>query len=406
MTKFLVALLGLAAAAVLLYFGLAAGPAPKEVAFARAGRETLISTIVTNGRIEPSGYTAVRAPRQGSLLKLGVEKGQPVQAGQIIAEIDGMGFAAEIQAADSQIAQARAELALFDRGGTAAALTEIDNATASAQLELGNARRDKEQSARLVEKNAETKEALALVTDRVRQIEARLEALGRSRTSQLPPGGKDPVQARLRQAEAARTLAEQRLAQGTVRAPIAGVVFNVAVRSGAFLNPGDLIAEIGRTGKVNAIVYIDEPELGRVSRGMPVKITWDAMPNRTWDAVVEKLPTQIVPLNSRQIGEVLCTLANEAGLLPPGANINAEVRSSETAGALAIPKAALRREGVTTGVLVLVQPQNKLEWRRIELGVASLTHAGIATGLREGELVALPGETPIVAGETVLPKLP
>ena len=339
-------------------------------------------------------------------MKLAVEKGQPVQAGQIIAEIDGMGLAAEIQAADTQIAQARSELAVFDRGGSAAALTEIDNSAASTRLELETARREKDQTARLVDKNAETKETLNSVENRVRQLEARLEALTRSRASQLPAGGKEPVLARLRQAEAARSLAEQRLAQGTVRAPIAGVVYNVAVRQGAFLNPGDLIAELGRTGKVNAIVYIDEPELGRVSKGMPVKITWDAMPNRTWEAVVEKLPTQIVPLNSRQIGEVTCTLANENGLLPPGANINAEVRSSETAGALAIPKAALRREGVATGVLVLVQPQNKLEWRTIGLGIASVTHAGIASGLREGELVALPGETTITAGETVVPKLP
>ncbi len=59
-----------------------------------------------------------------------------------------------------------------------------------------------------------------------------------------------------------------------------------------------------------------------------------------------------------------------------------------------------------TGVLVLVQPRNKLEWRNIELGIASVTHAGIVSGLREGELVALPGETPIAAGETVVPKLP
>ncbi len=398
--------MGLAATGALLYFGLAAGPAPKEVAFARVARQTLVSTIVTNGRIEPSGYAAVRAPRQGALLKLAVEKGQPVQAGQIIAEIDGMGLAAEIQAADTQIAQARSELAVFERGGSAAALTEIDNSTASTRLELETARREKDQTARLVDKNAETKETLNSVENRVRQLEARLEALTRSRASQLPAGGKEPVLARLRQAEAARSLAEQRLAQGTVRAPSAGVVYNVAVRQGAFLNPGDLIAELGRTGKVNAIVYIDEPELGRVSKGMPVKITWDAMPNRAWEAVVEKLPTQIVPLNSRQIGEVTCTLANENALLPPGANINAEVRSSETAGALAIPKAALRREGITTGVLVLVQPQNKLEWRNIGLGIASVTHAGIASGLREGELVALPGETTIAAGEIVVPKLP
>ena len=406
MTKILAALAALAAIGTLLYFGLASGPTPKEVTFARAVRQTLLSTIVTNGKIEPSGYAAVRAPRQGALLKLAVEKGQQVQAGQLVAEMDAMGLAAEMQAIEARMAQAQSELAVIDRGGSASALTEIDNSGAAARLELDAARREKEKTARLVDRNADTPESLSAASDRVRQIEARLSALDRNRAALRQPGAREPVVARVREAEAARALLERRLAQGAVRAPTAGVVFNVALRAGAFVQPGDLIAEIGRTGTVNAIVYIDEPELGRVSRGMRVKITWDAMPGRSWEAVVDKLPSQIVPLNSRQVGEVVCKLANEGGVLPPGANINAEVRSREAAGVLAIPKAALRREGSSTGVLVLAQPGNKVEWRPVQLGISSITHAEAAGGLRDGDLVALPGEMPVVAGEIVVPKLP
>ena len=406
MTKILAVLAALAAAGALLYFGLASGPAPKEVSFARVARQTLLSTIVTNGKIEPSGYAAIRAPRQGAVLKLAVEKGQQVQAGQLVAEMDAIGLAAEMQSIEARMAQARSELAAIDRSSSAPAPTEIGNSAAAARLELEAASREKERTARLVEKNADTQESLTAASDRVRQIEARLAALDRSRAALLQPGAREPALARMREAEGARTLLEQRMAQSAVRAPSAGVVFNVAQRAGAFVQPGDLIAEIGRTGAVNAIVYIDEPELGRVAKGMRVRITWDAMPGREWEAVVEKLPSQIVPLNSRQVGEVVCTLANEGGVLPPGANINAEVRSREANGVLAIPKAALRREGSSTGVLVLAQPANKLEWRPVQTGISSITHAEIPSGLRDGELVALPGEMPVAAGEIVAPKFP
>ncbi len=396
----------MAAAGALLYFGLSNRNTRKEVSFVRAGRQRLVSTIVTNGKIEPAGYAAVRAPRDGAVVRLAVEKGQTVRAGQVIAEIEGAGFDAEIRAAEARIAEARAELGVLDRGGSTAALTDIDNSISAARLELETARRERDRTARLVEKQAETRETLASANDRVRQIEARIEALNRSRGSLAPSSGKEPVLARLREAEAARALAEHRKSQSEVRALTAGVVYNLALRAGAFVHQGDLIAEIGRTDAVQAIIYVDEPELGRVAKGMPVKVTWDATPDRTWDAVVDKLPTQITPLNSRQVGEVVCTLSDQAAVLTPGANINAEVVSREVASALAIPKAALRREGTVTGVLVLKAPENRLEWRPVQVGISSITHAEITVGLRDGDLVALPGEPTAVAGELVVPKLP
>lgn len=393
----------LAAAGALLYYGLGSGPSRKEVSFAKATRQRLVSTIVTNGKIEPSAYTAVRALRDGSVTRLRIDQGQRVQAGQLIAEIDSTGIEADMRAAESRIAQARAELQLIDRGGSATAQTDIDNSVASTRLELEAARRDREKTARLVDKQAETRATLTAADDRIRELEARLEALNRSRSALRPTDTRDAAQARLREAEAARALAGQRLAQSAVRAPEAGKLYNLAIRPGAFVHTGDLIAEIGRTDSVRAVIYIDEPELGRVTKGMPVRITWDAMPDRTWDATVDQLPTQIVPLNSRQVGEVICKLANEGNTLPPGANVNAEVIARESASALAIPKSALRREGMTTGVLVLEQPGNKLAWRPVQLGITSITHAEITSGLREGDMVALPGGPAIAAGDLVTP---
>jgi len=152
------------------------------------------------------------------------------------------------------------------------------------------------------------------------------------------------------------------------------------------------------------LVYVDEPELGKVGRGMPVEIQWDARPGEKWLGKVENLPTQIVALNTRQVGEVVCLIDNEKGLLPPGANVNAEIRSAVVENALAIPKAALRRGEKGSGVLVLVG--DRVEFRAVELGITSITHAEVRSGLKEGDAVALPADGNLEPGERVIPQLP
>lgn len=396
--------------AALVYFALVrSGPAPPEVAFAAVSRQTLVSTIVTNGRIEPASYATIRASVEGPLVRLAVTRGQRIAAGQEVAQIDPAALRADITSAETRIAQIRAEIAVLAQGGPAAAQAELDGSLAAARLDLKTAQREQERTARLVDKRAETAETLAAARDRVAQLETQIAALERRRRSLVQAGSQDAAASRMRDAESALALARKRLAQSIVRSPIAGVVYQLAVRPDAFVRPGDAIAEVARTGEVKAVVFVDEPELGRVSKGMRVKITWDAMPGRSWEAEVRDLPTQIIPLSSRQVGEVVCLLPDPSGELTPGANVNAEIRSREIAGALAIPKAALRREGAVTGVLILrklsaADQQPRLEWRPVQVGISSLTHAEIIAGLQEGDQVALPGDAALSAGQVVTPR--
>jgi HlyD family secretion protein len=135
---------------------------------------------------------------------------------------------------------------------------------------------------------------------------------------------------------------------------------------------------------------------------MPVRITWDAMPGREWKGFVESVPLQVVPLGTRQVGEVLCTIDNPDLTLIPGTNINAEIISSTVENAVTVPKEALRRQGPDTGVFVLGEG-NRLAWRAVKLGVSSVTRVQIVSGLKPGESVALPVERPIKAGDEVRP---
>jgi HlyD family secretion protein len=178
----------------------------------------------------------------------------------------------------------------------------------------------------------------------------------------------------------------------------------LAVRPGAYLNPGDAVASVGRLDKVKVVVYVDEPELGRVSQGMPVAITWDARPGQRWQGTVEKTPIEIVALGTRQVGEVVCVIENPRLELLPGTNINAEIRSRVVENALTIPKETLRREGADTGVLLL--SAGRVRWRKVSLGVSSVTRAQVLEGLSDGDAVALPTERLLRDGDPIQPIYP
>jgi HlyD family secretion protein len=156
--------------------------------------------------------------------------------------------------------------------------------------------------------------------------------------------------------------------------------------------------------KLRVRVYVDEPELGRIGVGQSVTITWDALAGVTWSGVVDKIPTEIVPLGTRQVGEVLCTIDNTNHRLTPGANVDAQIRTGVAPDALTIPKEAVRREGPESGVLLL--SGNRVTWRKIAAGVNSTTRAQVVSGLSEGDSVALPIEQPLKDGDLVNPVYP
>jgi HlyD family secretion protein len=180
---------------------------------------------------------------------------------------------------------------------------------------------------------------------------------------------------------------------------MAGTIYGREVRSGSYVNAGDLIGNVGLLDVLRVKVYVDEPELGRVAEGQPVTITWDALPGRQWHGRVDKKPVSIQPLGSRQVGEVICSIENEGHALIPGTNVNAEIRTAVAENALVIPKEALRHDA--QGDFVLALKGDLLERRAVKRGIASITQVQIVEGLAENDAAALPGDAPMKSGDKV-----
>ncbi|MEN6532095.1 MAG: efflux RND transporter periplasmic adaptor subunit [Bryobacteraceae bacterium] len=376
--------------------------AAPEIPFTKVKRETLVSTLVTNGKAEPLEWVAVRTEQGGLVEKVRVQDGQPVAKGAVLIEMNSAAAREEFAAAEAKVTQARAELSVLDRGGRASEIADIESSLKRARLDAEAARVDVGALQRLVQKKAATQQELQEATRRLERAQAEVQSLDRKRAVLVTDADLAAARARLREAQSSVALTRQKLNNSSVRSPISGVVYNTEARVGSVLNPGDLITKVGQIEKIRVMVYVDEPELGRVALGLPVTITWDALAGRKWTGTVERMPAEIVALGTRQVGEVVCVIDNPKRDLLPGTNIDAEIRSRVVENALTVPREALRRKAGQAGVFVL--QSDSVAWRNVTLGASSITRTQILNGLGEGEAVALPSSTPIQEGMSVRPQ--
>ncbi|HLK68337.1 MAG TPA: efflux RND transporter periplasmic adaptor subunit [Bryobacteraceae bacterium] len=372
---------------------------PPKVNFAHVKRQTLISSLPTNGKVEPFEWQAARAETAGLVSQVSVHEGETVAKGALLATLTDPSLQSEIQAGEAKVAEARANLAALEAGGRPAEIADIENGIARSRFDLQQATKEYDSLKRLVEKQAATPLELQAAQAKVRQLELAIEGLQQRRASLVAMPDVAAAKARLQDTEVALNLARQRASQSVVRAPIAGTVYGLAVRTGGYLNVGDLVANVGRMDRLRVRVYVDEPELGRVAEGEAVTLTWQALPGKKWSGVVQQKPTSVEALGSRQVGEVVCIIENPGRELVPGTNVDAEIRTAVVDYALVIPRESLRHDA--SGDYVFGVKGDIVERRPVKTGNSSISLVQVTEGLADGDAVALPSDNPIKAGDRV-----
>jgi HlyD family secretion protein len=391
----------LVGAAVIIAWVATKKAAPPEVEFVKITRETLISSLSTNGKVEPIEWMPVRSERAGLLARVYISRGQQVTKDQPLVELDTRVAGADLAKAQAAIQEAKAQEQVLTQGGRIAERQQIDSDLARAKLDLDAAQKSYQALDRLVAKQAATRQELDAARQLVDQLQLRIQSLEKSKTALVTGTDKEIAKARLQEAQSAAQVAQGTLDLSILRAPMNGTVYDFDLKQGSYVNPGDAIAKVGKLDRVRVTVYVDEPDLGKVHEGELVVITWDALPGHQWKGVVDKLPTQIVPLGTRQVGEVGCIIENPDRDLLPNANINADIQATVAENVLAIPKEAIRRQDSQTGVLLL--QVDRVVWRKVNLGISSYTKSQVLSGLSEGDAAALPSEKQIQSGSRVQP---
>lgn len=383
-------------------------PAPKISAVTPV-RENLASFISSNGKVEPISPYVVRAQLDTFVEKVLVNEGQQVKKGQLLLELDVKDVSARLAETRAKLLQAQDDLRAARAGGRADLVAKAAGDLASAQNERDRLQKNHDALVKLIAQQAATPEELAANDLSLAKAQAEVTRLAAAK-QEFDRGvmlGTDRATLQVEQIQQEAAALEEKVRQGRIMAPADGTLYSLPVKAGDFVRLGDLLAEMADLHKVRVQAFIDEPELGALEENQPVKITWDALPNRTWSGKTEMIPKQVVARNTRSVGVLRCSVNNDKLELLPNTNVNVRINSKERLGVLSVPRGAVEAEGGRRYVFV-VKPnglgvgKSTLEKREIHVGIADATNYEVVSGLQEGELVALPGDVDLRDGMDVV----
>lgn len=404
-------LLYLLLAGVLAYVGIELSgrkPAPKISAVAPV-RENLASSINSNGKVEPIAPYVVRAQLDTFVEKVYAREGQQVKKGQLLLELDVKDAAARLAETRAKLLQAQDDLRAAKAGGRADEAAKVAGDLAKAQATRDRLQKIHDGLVRLMAQQAATKDELAANDVELTKAQAEVTRLTAAK-QEFDRGVKldtDRSALQVDQLQNEAAALGEKVRQGRIMAPADGTLYSLPVKAGDFVKVGDSLAEMADLHKVRVRAFIDEPELGGLEENDPVKITWDALPNKTWAGKTEIIPKQVVPHGTRSVGELLCSVNNDKLELLPNINVNVRINSRERLGVLSVPRGAVEVEGGRRYVFVVKSNQlgvgkSTLEKREIHVGIADATNYEVVSGLQEGELVALPGDVDLRDGMAVI----
>ncbi len=376
--------LALLAAAILLYYSTRN---VIQVRTAKAEMGELVSTLATNGVVQPTHNFAAFSPLPGTVKAVYVHEGEKVAAGQLLISLDDSEARTQVAAALAAVRGAQAQLEALRRGGTRheqiARTSDIDNAK--------TARDQQAATLATLEKLHQQGAASTSEVDAARRLlaadDAGLKALGQQQTQGYAPIDLQHAMANLENAQAAYTSALDTLQRENVRAPFAGTVYSVSTQTSDFVPGGAQLLQMADLKQIQVQAYFDEPEIGKLKVGEPVTIVWAALPNRVWHGHVIRTPSTIIPYGTRNVGEALVSVDDADETLLPNTNVTITVVLKDLKNVLLIPREALRIDD--DGDYVFGIDNGRLKRIPVTIDALNLTEVQIVSGLEQGTVVVL-----------------
>jgi HlyD family secretion protein len=377
---------GIVAAVVLLGSFISRGDVV-PVRTATVERGTILSVVSTNGKVEPLQSFEAHAPVGTTVKKLLVKEGDRVKKGQLLAQLDDAEASSHAARALAQVRASQAETSAVQSGGNREEVLTLESQLVKAHAGRDTAQRNLEALRRLQQNGAASPGEVKQAEDQLASAEADLKLVEQKQKDRYSPPEIARVEAQKTEAQSAYAAAENILQQLNIRAPFDGVVYSLPVHQGSYVSPGDLVLQEADLSKVLVRAYVDEPDVGRLSPGQKIELTWDAVPGRTWQGSVSSVPSTVKLLGTRNVGEATCVVNNSDLKLLPNINVGVTIVTTEHQNALTVPREAVRLDDGKTFVYQIVN--DELQRRDIQTSISNLTQVEVIGGVTEKALLAL-----------------
>jgi HlyD family secretion protein len=382
-----VMVLVLVVAALLLFTGINRRRIVTPVRAEKVARQEIASVISTNGKIEPVNSFEAHAPAPATVNKVLVAEGDHVKVGQLLVKLDDAEARSQAAHALAQLRSAEAALSGIKAGGTQEELLTAKADLTKAQAERDEAQRNLLAIQKLQQSGGASPAELEAAQNRLKKAEADVQLLQAKVNGRYSSPEVARVEASAAEARAAYDAAQDLLHHSNVTAPFAGTVYQVPVKPGAYVNGGDLLVQVANLEKVRVRAFVDEPEIGRLAKGQKVEVKWDAIPNRTWEGSLTRIPTSVTMVGTRTVGEITSEIDNSDRKLLPNVNVNVSIISARHDNALTVSREAVH--DVDGKRYVYKIEDEKILAQEVKTGLSSLTRVEVLNGIPEGAVIAL-----------------
>jgi HlyD family secretion protein len=381
-------LLGAGAAGVLAMVILAALPKPLEVETATAFRGPFRLVVDEDGKTRVRERYTVSAPVAGTLARIDLHAGDPVEPGTVVARLKPLASPLLDPRAHATAEQRLASA----RDAHAQALASITRADAAAQLAKSNLERDRQ----LAKTNAVAPNELeqAEIESRIRASE--LESLRFA--ERVAAHAVDEAQWALASFSGKQGAGEQ----VDLTSPVHGRVLHVLHEDSGVVSAGQGLIELGDPGSLEIVVELLSQDAVMVRPGMSATLThWGGA--RELKAHVQRVePAAFTHLSALGVEEqrvnVLLDLDDPSAApeLGDGFALEAQILTWSGTDVLQIPTSALFRHG--DGWAVFGISGGKAVLRDVVLGHRGPLHTEILSGLAAGEVIIAHPAPTLVAG--------
>ena len=380
--------LAITAAAVLLFTGwMRLRNTVVPVRTEQVTRQNIASVISTNGKVEPVKNFAAYAPAPAVVKRILVREGDHVKQGQLLLELDDADARAQAAKALAQLRAAEADLQAAQTGGTHEQVLTTQSDLEKAQAERSDAQRNFDAVQHLQQNGAAAPAEVEAARNRLTKANADVQLLQSRLKNPFSSPEMEKVQANLTQARAAYAAAQQLLRNLNVRAPFAGIVYTLPVRASAYVNGGEVLVQVANLKDIQVRAFVDEPEIGRLAVGEKVEIRWDAVPGRTWEGKLTRVPASVSTVGTRTVGEITTEIDNFDRKLLPNVNVNVSIITARHNDVLTVSREAVHDVNGKRYVYQIVG--QKLQAQEVQTGLSSLTQVEITQGLSDGATIAL-----------------
>ena len=334
--------------------------------------------VQTVGSLFALEESTLSAEVEGRVVAVLADVGDTVKEGQPLIELDRQELQFEVDRQHGLARQVRAQLGIGPGDPPPADANKLASVQ-RAGADLFDAERKYDRAQEMLKDNLISQQQADEAKSRYQSTKAIYEVALQE---------VDRLKALLISSSATEKLAEKKLRDAVIRAPIPGAIKTRDVHPGEYLKVQSPVMVLVRTDRLRARLAVPEQWAGSISAGAIVDLHVDAFPGETFQAKISRINPS-VSQDSRTF-EAEALIQNTDGRLKPGFFVQASLLSKRENKAIFVPERAVNyRYGVYK---VFVVNDNRVSERQIRPAGQTEDEHGrrfeVAEGLKAGDRVA------------------